>query len=438
MAKIVSENHIRGEEGVNAFATYCNRHKPYIIWREETKNDFGIDGEVELTRVNSNGKTEASGEIIKIQLKSTEGGYITKETDESFDFIAKKDDIEYWTKHNCQVIVVVYFPKTKQLFAKKIEKDNFITTNKTSPIKFSKITNLLEGNESDFTAKYSQHFKERINFDTKEELMSNMFKVTFPKYIFVYQTKLRAYSELKDKIDNKECPCYILKEKKIYLFNKLDIFNNFQDLVLVESSRVVEQIIVKEFLKEDNNRKIFIELMNKVFSNFFHSRYIGYNKEFSRYYFKLSKAEEERTESYIGQRKKATRTVVKFYEYGKKSFYRHSAFDISFLFSDMELFVVINPKYLLTQDKYNVIDNPKDITKFTNYLTSKDQNEGYGNHIHFIFDFFAKGAGKIVVNNYENEIISISKNLYFNVPFGIPIDSNRKTIIKQEPTPTLF
>jgi len=57
---------------VNAFADYCNRHQPYIIWREETKNDFGVDGEVELTEITIDGKTKPTSQILKVQVKSTQ------------------------------------------------------------------------------------------------------------------------------------------------------------------------------------------------------------------------------------------------------------------------------------------------------------------------------------------------------------------------------
>ena len=77
MPKKVKKSHKVAEAGINAFATYCNRHQPYILWREEPKNDFGIDGEVESTSDDNGQDSEATGQIFKIQIKSTEkGSYI--------------------------------------------------------------------------------------------------------------------------------------------------------------------------------------------------------------------------------------------------------------------------------------------------------------------------------------------------------------------------
>jgi hypothetical protein len=50
MAKEIKNTHISGEAGVIAFASCCNKHQPCIVFREVVKNDFGVDGEIELTR----------------------------------------------------------------------------------------------------------------------------------------------------------------------------------------------------------------------------------------------------------------------------------------------------------------------------------------------------------------------------------------------------
>jgi hypothetical protein len=71
MGKQIKQSHIVGETGVIEFHKYCVNHQPYILFREQCKNDFGIDGEVELTRVNEERKIEPTAEIIKIQIKSS-------------------------------------------------------------------------------------------------------------------------------------------------------------------------------------------------------------------------------------------------------------------------------------------------------------------------------------------------------------------------------
>ena len=58
MGKIVRDSHRVGEAGVLLFHKYCNDHKPFIIFREVTKHDFGIDGELEITQKNEQAKID--------------------------------------------------------------------------------------------------------------------------------------------------------------------------------------------------------------------------------------------------------------------------------------------------------------------------------------------------------------------------------------------
>lgn len=108
--KFINQSQITGDKGVAAFHYYCIQHTPYIIFREESKNDFGIDGEIEFTKTDENNKKLVTGEILKIQIKSTEtGSYISRDNESSFDFKAKNEDIEYWKNHKIGVILIVYF-----------------------------------------------------------------------------------------------------------------------------------------------------------------------------------------------------------------------------------------------------------------------------------------------------------------------------------------
>jgi hypothetical protein len=40
--KHINQSQIIGEKGVAAFYYYCVQHTPFIIFREESKNDFGL------------------------------------------------------------------------------------------------------------------------------------------------------------------------------------------------------------------------------------------------------------------------------------------------------------------------------------------------------------------------------------------------------------
>jgi hypothetical protein len=179
MSKTLMPQHIIGERGVVEFARYCNRHTPYIIFRETTKSDFGIDGEVELVVKNADGQLQPTGELIKVQLKSNNSAhsYIHRETADTFEFHAREDDLEYWLAHENKVLLVVFDARIDVLYCRQITNVDTGIAKKKYPIVFDKVANRLEIGQNDFLTRFSASIRTRINFDTSELLTSNIFKL---------------------------------------------------------------------------------------------------------------------------------------------------------------------------------------------------------------------------------------------------------------------
>lgn len=427
MSKIIQDTHITGDKGVAAFHSYCANHTPFILWRPETVNDFGIDGEVELTARNSNGKLEATGEILKIQIKSTtKGSYIHKETETSFEFKPREEDIEYWNKHKLNVVLVIFDDRTNKLYGKKTSKIDEGYYKKNIPIVIGKAENLLTTSESDFLEKYSASFRQRINHDVSEKLSSNIFRFSkLPKFIYQFDARIANPKEIFEKLGNTERPVFLLNSKKLHTFFNPNGFSRFRDEVIDYSSK--KELIVRDLLKDKDARRIVVELMNLEFKQLCFNEKISFNKQYGRYFFLVKgKTFKNRIEYYDSKtkRKDTHRTVVAFKEYKTRSFYRHFAFEIKYIISEEGFFMVINPQYLFTNDGLNPLENKAEITKLTNYLTSKERNQQILNHVHFIFSFLAKGSQKLVMSAIEGSEIELSSYQFFNVNFGIPLDNN--------------
>lgn len=208
MSKIIREEYITGEKGVAEFNLFCANHSPFLIFREEAKHDFGIDGEIELTRITDNRKTEATAQILKIQLKSTlTGSYINNETEDSFEFVAKTNDIEYWNKHDLPVVIVVFFVKTKELYAKIVDKNLVLKGNKKShKIVFDKLKNRLITEVSNIEEVLEQKFIPRINNEAGERLFSNLMKISLPKYIYEYECKFKQVKKIFNIVNEDKLP----------------------------------------------------------------------------------------------------------------------------------------------------------------------------------------------------------------------------------------
>lgn len=436
MAKIVSEQHLTGEKGVVNFNLYCLNHKPELLFREEQKYDYGVDGEVELTKPTSDGKREATGNIVKIQLKSTkEKSYIANESESSFDFIAKTNDIKYWNSHSLPVIVVIYFEKENLLFAKEINKSLVLKNRKTHKITFDKKKNFLTENTS-FEEVTNGAFISRVDFEIKENLYFNLFKIYIPPFIKQYDSLFSESQKIFDVINENELypvPEFDLVSKTLYTLEDLFRYNKVLRESVLDNDNY-NKIPTTDFIKRGQLEKnIVIRLVNRYIKRYLYSYGIKFNKDYNRYYFSASRTEplevdekeNSRREVYRNGKAK-TRTgrydvralVSKYVYYETTSFFRHLAFQLSYEWIDDSLYLIIDPKYLFTEDGITPLVDKKRITKLTNRLKQSERNTQYLNHLYFIRNYLSKSNITLFFesNSEKLEILRFANHL---VNFGI-------------------
>lgn len=453
MSKTILNTHIRGEAGVIKFANYCNNHQPYIIFREVLKSDFGIDGEIELTRVNEDRKTEPLGEILKVQIKTngTDNSYIRNDKPSSFEFYPRKEDIEYWEKYKnngIEVLLVIYDLKNDLLYAKKvIDTDLYIGKSSVKPgrkravgaITFHKIENLLSPGINDFVAKYSANFKSRINFGVHEQLMSNFLKYDrVPRQMYVYKTAFKTKKSIYDNVTQEEAPYFAIYGGLIYTFSPLDkTYRIFVEKVLDEGTPDV--YTYQQILENITLRNHYVEVLNEYIRAFLWNKRLMYQRDYGRYYFRKPKEEDEfNVEVTTRKRGQSTqKAVVKKFEYGKLLFYRHIALECKHTFIGDNLYLILFPKYYFSKDGKEPLE-PAVITKLTNFLTSREFNNHVCDWLHFWWSYLCGRNSEIVIyedpayktirqvqsNSFYNKHlrITIGKFVQLSVDFGIPLD----------------
>ncbi|HET7116949.1 MAG TPA: DUF4365 domain-containing protein [Hanamia sp.] len=473
MGKILRNTHISGEAGVLKFAEFCNRHKPYIFFREVLKSDFGIDGEIELTRTNEQNKIEPLGEIIKVQIKtvSSENSYIRNEKNSTFEFYPRKDDIEYWDKYKkngIEILLVIYDLRIDALYCKKLldtdvfigkESLKIVKRKNTNAITFHKEDNLLKVGINDFTLKFSASFKSRINFDIKEYLTSNFMKYKqHPRQMYVYECLFKNKKAIYEVIEQLETPFFVVYNSIVYTAFELGReYASFKSKVLKD---VPAKLITYTSILDDRVlRNHYIELLNEYLKFFLRTKKLAFKKDYSRYYFWIGKDQNE-VKVTVTTRKRGQRSekhVVKKFDYPKFSFYRHVALQCKHLFIENDVYLIIHPKYYFTKDGKTPVE-PKLITKLTNFLTSQEYNNHFCDWLHFWWSYLSVREEEIVV--YEDPIYKTTtdvqrKNFYsrhvrlclsqyneFQVPFGIANDKkDRRKVIEtntESPQKSLF
>jgi hypothetical protein len=103
MAKTITNNQILGELGETAVKK--NVHQKRFIYPLGGQLEVATDGIVKLRDPHS---VAPLGKLLGVQVKSTKGGKYIRETDRSFEYLLKPDDLEYWRTTNIPVILVVW------------------------------------------------------------------------------------------------------------------------------------------------------------------------------------------------------------------------------------------------------------------------------------------------------------------------------------------
>lgn len=94
-----------GDLGIDLVSLQVRRFFSWIF-REQQKNDLGIDGHIEIVDENR----EGTGRLIALQVKAGDS-YFKNETDSGYFFYGKNKHLKYWLQHSLPVIIVLCDPK---------------------------------------------------------------------------------------------------------------------------------------------------------------------------------------------------------------------------------------------------------------------------------------------------------------------------------------
>lgn len=429
MPKFIGKGTVTEHKGLAKLKTFCATNVPFLVCRDETITDVGIDGEIEISLKNEDGKIEATGERIKFQLKSTESenSYIQDESENEFKFYANKDDVEYWGKHKQDVLLIIYDVKKDKLYGKKISMNDFLTQKQTKvkyPVFFNKTECLLEATNFDFHKKYSTSIKQRLNFDLHETAITNLFRVRkFPKILFSYKTEFSKKADIFKKINEGDLlPEFVIYNKIAYTFvepqNQSEIFKS-----LVIKPETEKPIYFKDVLHDKDMRNHFVEMIKIYFKKFLGSKGIHYSKDYYRFYFAIKKDEAVRSifAKTRKQGRKSPKEVAKYYSYGKYHFFRHTAFEIEFIHAQ-SMYLCITPTYFITTDGKTPIEG-KLASKFIIPQKSREFNPNVANNIHTIFSYLSnENDDAISVPNKDGLEIEFSSYIPQILPFSIATD----------------
>ena len=110
ISKTVPNSIFIGNEGAYLVPQIVNEMR--FLWTPSAQFELGIDGTIEIVDPKT---SQGTGNIIKVQIKTTSNPW-AEETDDSFAFVVRQQDLDYWLTGNTPVIIICCKAGTKEVF----------------------------------------------------------------------------------------------------------------------------------------------------------------------------------------------------------------------------------------------------------------------------------------------------------------------------------
>jgi len=263
----------------------------------------------------------------------------------------------------------------------------------------------------------------------QEPVWSNLFPVTeMPDIIYSSDTSFRYATEIYDAIrtfyDEKgyevpDLPTFLLKEGKIYSFEKLNDKNN--PLSLLSFSNKEEN--TADWIADDKKRNYLTEYLNLLLKKWCRRKGFAYDKKRQRFYafynggsipemrWKPAKRESTRPLVYIHK----NNDFIRFYE--------HFGGKLRFVELGNQFYLLIEPVRVLTADGRTPVDHGSS-TRFHTKKNTQYHNNNYLYDVKFWLFLLSGNRQEILLNSVHNSVVVSVKPLMAESSKGILEDSN--------------
>jgi hypothetical protein len=353
--KKLTSTAVLGERGINliesvALEMHCAWHPT------NTALDVGLDGWIELA---DPGTEAALGLIIFVQSRATAGRF-QNETDESFEYLCKERDLNYWLNVNGPVILVRSRPHQREAYWIDIKK-YFSTPERRQArlIVFDKQRDRFDAGVREALLRISVPATRGLSappIPLSETLYSNLLPVKdLPARLYEGTTTAKDRNEIRDRLIR-------AGNTRREWAARGDRLLSVHDLTTPEWSSVVDRGTVEDFptdewaCSEDKERvDLFVELLKKCLSSRLWGRRVRWDANSERYFFEANRNLSPRTVPYRSLKRQSHRTVVDAYEYKEPeregiAYHRHYALRVQWLRLDNRWYLALSPTYRFTSD----------------------------------------------------------------------------------------
>jgi hypothetical protein len=427
MAKTVHPSKFAEWRGLDRISSTV--HEMRCIFREISKDDFGLDGEIEVVVPKQGGQGfETTGGIIKVQAKSG-ASYVKQDSPTQFVTPVDKADLEGWYTSTFPVAFIVYHPADDALYWKEVK--SYVRTTPAvfqGPfhIAFDKAADRFTPASTDALRGAANVVQPRISFQESERLYSNLFPVKrLPRMLTSAATTLKTTAAVRQAVTGFVAPFTLVNSR---LYTLADLRDRRVGLREACDVRQVRDVAVEKWLHDADRRSDMVFLLNQLLGSQLRRlglRYAGGG--FRRNYFPRRDAEgTEFKRAWLNVRTGRTlspgRITAKRYQYGRDEFWRHTAANISFREFGSRWYLQVIPKYFFTSDGEVPYDDDK-VGPYSTRIKAVERNYHVLNQVLFWADVLAGGRQSIEFQLDGRSIVTIAKEPLTGIAaFAIPYD----------------
>jgi len=357
MSKKITENQLLGQIGETAAA--LRFLKIGFQFDVRSRLEAGVDAIVEVM---DNGVPLAK--MIAVQVKARHSNPYVSETDDSFTYLLRSDDLEYWRPSNLPVIIVLYRASDESFYWKEIPRGS---SEGDRRLQFDKKLDRLDAEAVDRLAAITVP-KAGFGYYIPplgggEDALVNMLPVTFPPEMYVAPTthSPKDANRILLELDEPARFDWVMKSETLWTFQD-PRKTVCRELVELDQVEAIDTRYLA-FHEDVDERNVFSHLLRRVLGHQFKD--LGWDKERSQFYFRALAANTPRIFSYMSSKQKTSSEVVNVALHKadptRVAFVRHHAFIPRFENLLDEWFLVVNPNYYFTTNGFQPHSYPADL-----------------------------------------------------------------------------
>ena len=385
-------------------------HAMRCIWREQEKDDIGIDGEIELCLPRSDGKgMVGTGKVIKVQAKSG-ASYIHQDRVDSFAFSARRRDLEYWKNANVPVVLVVYHPKDDSLYWVDIQ--GYVDRKPEvweAPhhVQFDKNANVLSESAYQDLLDLVGSSQTRVATDIEETVFSNALQfISPPSTIHVSEVLPSKRANFRSRLSGYVPPHAFRSGDVITFTNPATSTNALTSVVSQEHVSTSRS----HWLEEPDNSREFSYLLRQLVHKHICRLGLEYCRDLRRYYFRPPEpGADKRRQTWRNPRtgRKATRQVSSKHKYGPVDFVWHLAMEFDIHTDGEHWWLLIEPKHHYTTDGAARWKG-KMATSMSIRRKAREFNSQYLNHVLFWAYILSDGRPEFSLSTDYTDVATVA------------------------------